>query len=360
MSDGNVRDRSHSMKRPAQSTIVQHGGVPLPVGGVTVHIQQLVFRLLDDGYLVIVHDRAPGVKLESAATIVTGIRGLWNVILRRRAVHHVHVSYPTSWNLLGVLVLTKVLPRRRTCLTFHNGNFPSAYRSPWERAALTALSRRVTVWFALNEASAKRLRNMSKHAVIVPAISYVRGAASSRPEAIGDALDERISALRQEVDYIVVTSGYRVKNSRFDEVIVAAHNTGLRCGVVIVGYGESDEQYMRHVCLTLANVPGAMLEALPPRQFRSLLRAADIYVRHARADAYGIAVAEALEQGTPAVATNVCERSPGCVTYGVDDRKELSRLIASVLRTDSPQVGCPPDGYPVYRDVYLHLLMSDE
>lgn len=59
------------------------------------------------------------------------------------------------------------------------------------------------------------------------------------------------------------------------------------------------------------------------RELWPLFRRADLMVRPTCSDGYGISVAEALHLGCPAVASDVCQRSPGTVTFANRDAEDF-------------------------------------
>lgn len=59
------------------------------------------------------------------------------------------------------------------------------------------------------------------------------------------------------------------------------------------------------------------------RELWPLFRRADLMVRPTCSDGYGISVAEALYLGCPAVASDVCERAPGTVTFANRDAEDF-------------------------------------
>lgn len=76
------------------------------------------------------------------------------------------------------------------------------------------------------------------------------------------------------------------------------------------------------------------------RELWPLFRRADLMVRPTCSDAYGISVAEALHLGCPAVASDVCVRTPGTLTFANRDAEDFLRKCRLALdETAAPVAG---------------------
>lgn len=62
-----------------------------------------------------------------------------------------------------------------------------------------------------------------------------------------------------------------------------------------------------------------------------LFKMVDAFVRPTRLDSYGVSVAEAVYFGCPAIASDVCERPPGAITFRAGDVDDLVAKVAAVL-----------------------------
>ena len=67
------------------------------------------------------------------------------------------------------------------------------------------------------------------------------------------------------------------------------------------------------------------------RELWPLFRRADLMVRPTCSDGYGISVAEALHLGCPAVASDVCRRAPGTLTFANRDAEDFLRKCRLAL-----------------------------
>src|SRR5258705_11324048 len=64
-----------------------------------------------------------------------------------------------------------------------------------------------------------------------------------------------------------------------------------------------------------------------------LFRLADLMVRPTYSDGFGLSVAEALHVGCPAVASDVCIRAPGAVTFRSRNPEDFLRKCEQILES---------------------------
>jgi glycosyltransferase involved in cell wall biosynthesis len=74
------------------------------------------------------------------------------------------------------------------------------------------------------------------------------------------------------------------------------------------------------------------------RELWPLFRRADLMVRPTCSDAYGVSVAEALHLGCPAVASDVCQRTPGTLTFANRDAEDFLKKCRLALDKAAAQV----------------------
>jgi glycosyltransferase involved in cell wall biosynthesis len=70
--------------------------------------------------------------------------------------------------------------------------------------------------------------------------------------------------------------------------------------------------------------------------FPSILQRSDLFVRPTTTDGYGISIAEAITLGIPAVASNVCERTPGCRCFPAGDREGFLHSVLQAMEEGIP------------------------
>ena len=64
----------------------------------------------------------------------------------------------------------------------------------------------------------------------------------------------------------------------------------------------------------------------------------DLFIRSSNIDSFGISVAEAIQVGTPSIATSVCNRPLGTLLYEAENTNELAILIQNEMKNkDRPR-----------------------
>lgn len=65
-----------------------------------------------------------------------------------------------------------------------------------------------------------------------------------------------------------------------------------------------------------------------------LFQLSDVMIRPTSTDGFGISIAESLHAGTPAIASDVCERPGGTIVFKARDQADLNRKVFSTLKLD--------------------------
>ncbi len=84
------------------------------------------------------------------------------------------------------------------------------------------------------------------------------------------------------------------------------------------------------------DVKGHVLFIHPGCQFYPVLEVSDVLLRPTRADGWGVSVAEAIYLGTPAVASDVCDRASGAYLFRSGDASDLARQTENALANGVP------------------------
>lgn len=118
-----------------------------------------------------------------------------------------------------------------------------------------------------------------------------------------------------------------------------------RVGLVFVIAGCSDEAHLARMRDRIAAL-GLTRDLLVHRseeEYWPVIARSDLLVRATASDSFGISVAEALDLGIPAVASDVCARPPGTVLFHNRDSIDLVRQVWRVLRDGPPEAPTPPE-----------------
>jgi len=154
-----------------------------------------------------------------------------------------------------------------------------------------------------------------------------------RKTAIGRVDDPE--AARNPAAKILVSSGYRNATYRYHELIDAvqeARDTHQDVALHLYCYGATDEAYWEKILARVHQDDAIFIhDDVPEPAWLSALSQAALYVRNTSHDSYGVAVAEAVFLGVPALATSVCQRAPGASLFQVGDTEALRQGIVEIL-----------------------------
>ena len=307
---------------------------PSELGGVSIHSTNIAERLEDLGYevarvqLLQTFDEGDYVAVgKNPARLVAAVRRfvgrgfkLWHIHSSRRA-YHVYPLVPLL-RALGCEVV----------LSFHAGMGYSTYLQshPWRVRLNRVLFGYVARILLMNAAEAQRIRELfPRHAERVTSLSPFIAKRYALTET-------RVGATRP---FTIVTIGSYARQYSMEHVAEAvAAEPRLRDYdihvVVVAAHAYRDADYERE----LDELPG---RAWPTNMRVSVrknvadiypvLEGADLFVRASRDDSYGLCVAEALQVGTPAIATDVCTRARGAITYPYGDLRALGSAILEVV-----------------------------
>lgn len=117
------------------------------------------------------------------------------------------------------------------------------------------------------------------------------------------------------------------------ELVAALKETYPEVGMVFALAEVGDEAYFAEIKRRIreSGVADNFIFLTGQKELWPLFRRSDLMVRPTCSDAYGISVAEALHMGCPAVASDVCERTPGTVTFANRDAEDFLRKCRRVL-----------------------------
>ncbi len=338
--------------------VIQLGPYPPPYGGVQTNLVAIRDRLRADRHQAAVihltrHRRANSDEVFYPRTALETARLLWR---EPADILHLHIGGALTARLLGLCLFCSLLPGRKTVLTFHSGGFPSSPQGRGvKRAGFTAfVLRRLGAAIAVNEEIASFLRRcgVREVRVIVPAASMEMTA--ELPAALHHFFAEHqpvllsVGLLEPEYDLPLQIAAL--------EKIRAAH---LNAGLVMIGSGSLETElrgriaaqpWAQHLLLA-GDVPH-------PATLRAIKECSAV-LRTTHYDGDSISVREALDLGTPVVATDNGMRPPGC--HLIPRPPALDALVESVSRAldhgrTTPATRDSTRGLQAVLDLYRHVL----
>lgn len=305
---------SESNKQLVYSVV---GGLPEPSGGVTVFNGDLVEMLLKRGHNVIVFDQNSGQKQSrfyqaDIRVSPTGRRWYFNFWV---AVTHLHLRADRfilhTSNTFGLIRVIVPLLRGMTCTVFfHNGEIEAARTSSIARILLRWLMSRIDRVFVMSPKQYGSLSEkgypMERISRIVPVIR-----SATRPEATPVPLQER--------PRVIMACGHETRIYNYEFAVRLAQEV-LDTEVHIYLYGTHvDSGYLDDLKSIDTFDRLRVFRGNDRDTFVKALCNARLFVRPNHVDSYGVSVVDALQVGTPVVASDVCARTGGSVLFAAGD-----------------------------------------
>lgn len=319
---------------PERAVLV--GGFPQPVGGVTTFLSRLVRAY--PARIVAVVDLYPADR-KSVPAVFHGIYyrsgsrlGAWIGLLcclwKFRAGHEYLFNFSRLHSLIVFLLLPK-FTGVRWMLLLHHGSLVSSLPE-W---LLRRLLRRFDNVLAIGPGQAAAYHKLGVPADRLRVISTYVPARVEPGEASAEVA-RFIDELRAGQAQLVVASGFPRQMYRHDLAMTLVRRPRTRLALCLYGDGELRNLY--EDCQE-ANVQ--VFWNLAENDFNYLLSMAGLYVRPTERDSFGIACADAVGFGVPVIASDVCMRAPGVLTYPSGDDDAFVALALKVMDERSNE--CP-------------------
>lgn len=329
--------------------VAQIGTIPHPVGGVSNHVWRLCRQLQTPCTLFDLHPEKlkyglPGVIQFSAphSRPLRPLWLLWHLARRGGDFELIHFHLSTLDKL--VAALPALLMRRgkaRLVLTLHHGDQEAVYArlsGPLQSLAAKAL-RQFDGIVSLTPAHRTLFERLGVPSARILEISsnYIRppkGLANPQAPIPG------LADLQARKTFIAVASGFATEIYQHEQAIEAVDRLRetQEAHLFICLYGSISKGYLQRLeAMVSERKHIRLLWGLELPAFLELLSAADVYLRPTAVDSFGIAVADAIQQGTPVIASDVCPRYPGAITYPSGDTQRFQAALMDLAhRADGP------------------------
>jgi len=318
----------------AQRRFIVVGGVPAPLGGVTTFLRRMLFA--ETCAIEMLVDIYPGRKEKIGEGIDRKILHLGSRLafiawFIRNARWTKQFAMFFNFSRLGALALVIALPKPRGShwrLMLHHGELTGGRAT---RLIARRVLRRMDMVYALS----KRQRHVY-FALGVPAhrICETKSYCPPIPLPPDPEAERVVSYLRAEFGKVLMMSGLPSPIYNFQMAIdVFASDIPSQSCLVICTYGPGPmREKLRAAAQRYRNV--IVCEDKGEAFFNTLLRNADTYLRLNSRDSFGIAVADAVVMGVPAIATDVCERFPGATIVNLDEITRDPDLLTKSVQAE--------------------------
>ena len=322
------------------------GPLPPPYGGIATHVQRSARLLAEKGWAVTVFDRGESLKSDVVGFRVVA-RPRWRHLPRalrrhcsgRQCILHFH---DIDWRERVAIGLLRWFGLT-TVLTIHGDSLLHQLDSLrlFQRMLLRHCMRSISHVVAVNPAIGRSLTSLGLPECRVHVIpSYLP---ADRERTTNQDLPKNVrSFFERHRTVVCVSVGRLVRDARglnlygLDMCITLCAqlreqdaSVGLIASMPCVGdqalLAECESAIYRmnlgpHVCLVR---DGAL--------FSRILARSQVFVRPTSTDGYGISVAESIALGIPTVASDVCERAPGCRCFPARDQMAFLEAVREAL-----------------------------
>ena len=354
-------DQCVSNEAKVRPEITFVGALPPPVGGVTIFLHRLTKVLSSDMDITVLDLRnVEGKKPLSAGHQISPFRSRllslfwlqWKLFAMRPKVLHFHFS-DTLGLILSVFLRTG---NARTALTLHHGvtSLPRS-RERLLRLFAATIRSRIDVMHVLNSDQKKLFSEL---------VGFDADAIFLCPTHVsakegGTPASKEVVDLISRYERFILTSGVGNRLNRADLILdYWAKRPSDDIQLVVSVYGDTDSTYLAELQGKAESIPTAILIGpMAELDFNALLGAAELYVRPAEVDSFGIVVTDALTFGTPVLASDVCDRPKEAMLFDISDPTELAAKLDALLASPEIEAAISPisDRSDDYRDLYYSL-----
>lgn len=318
----------------SKSNLIVIGAVPPPIGGVTIHVLRLVSGLKSLGYdfeFIDFRMRNKNNKIDLKRYIVNVIR-----VMNSRNTNVIHYQLNNLLELT-LLVIISVFIKSRIITTVHS--FRPEVMNGTNRFLFGCLTKTRIEFIAPSETTKGTLISKGVKAENIKVINTFLPPSKSE---INDTLPFEVMEFINSKKNIVVANAYKLyrdnlgtdvygldmcieacrkipeSNFIFCVPIISDFEYFDECKNRIKEYGIADRFFIVNKDISLV----------------SLFKYVDLFVRPTSTDSFGVSVAEALAMGVPAIASDVCVRAEGTITFQSRNQNEFNQLIRELLKEE--------------------------
>jgi glycosyltransferase involved in cell wall biosynthesis len=318
------------------------GPYPPPHGGVETNVVALRDYLTERGsHCEVINLSGAGKASGPGVHAPAGASGVLQLLLRLRYdVVHFHVGGNLSPREAVLGLLCASLPRTRSVFTFHSGGYPSSEEGRrTRRRSLRALAlRRFDAVIAVNDEIAAFFRRLGVDSkrirVISPFGMSRRQVEEILAEDLETSLGKRLFDFFRAHDPVLVTIGglepeYDVPTQI--DALEAVRKRHPRAGLVVVGDGGLRNEIDDRVACTSYADHIAICGDVKHRTAMRLLAESHLLLRTTLYDGDAISIREALQFGTPVIATDNAMRPAGVHLVPMSDPAALASKVIEAL-----------------------------
>ena len=322
------------MFRQSDKKVLIIGKLPLPIGGVRVHVQRLIQDLGKRGYAkFIFHD--------------LGQNPLWKVFteIAKSGAVHLHTSNP--WFQVVMAAYCRFL-RKPLIITYH-GN--------WRRYdGLRNVAESASAFIAdfpivQNKESLLRAKKLNTNASLIstfiPPVSII---------PLSETIYQQILNFKQQYRYLFCTNAWDVTfDNQGREIygIASLIEVLSECKQSALIVSDPSGNYQNYIKKLYSRSAVNILWISQPHDFWNILEHSDAFVRNTTTDATSLSIQEAFCCDTVVFSSDCVSRSPGCHLYHDVRKFDFEKELGIILNKPSKLVQKP--SYTETVDQLIHL-----
>ncbi|MEO6285551.1 MAG: hypothetical protein ABIN80_29850 [Dyadobacter sp.] len=278
------------------------GKIPLPIGGVTIHVSRLIEQLKQR-------------KFEQFTLCDLGREKPYDIIVKilKYKTIHLHISNPFYQLLFAAFCK---LTGKKLLITYHGnwGRYWLAGNCAVNMSAFLSFTPIVQ-----NEESFRRARRWNRHVRQIS--TYIRGSPSI-PLSKGTYL--RLARFTENYQTIFSTNAWNLKFDRNEcEIygilaIIRSMQDGSGLALIV---SDPSGHYARFAQDNLEKIPDNVCFISEPHDFRNVLEFSDAFIRNTTTDGVSLSIYEAMESNVVILASDSVHRPAFCKVF-----QDISRI----------------------------------
>jgi len=248
---------------------------------------------------------------------------------------HFHIGGDITYRLVALAAFINALPGRRTVLTLHSGGYPTSAQAKQTRRvkvihsvfrrfdALVGVNPEVKAFLASSGIAAEKVHQLRPF----PHLSRIKARSTADPQleafcARQKPLLATVGLLEPEYDLTLQFKVLRLLRERYPEI-----------GLVIIGSGSLRDELAEQISQEPHNERILLAGDVPHPSTIEIIRRADVLLRTTLYDGDAISVREALQLGTPVVATDNGMRPANVFLAPIADANAVAVQVMNVLKS---------------------------
>lgn len=336
-------------------SIMVCGPVPPPLGGVSVHVQRLIYKLKKQGNCVVTQNTESlyknswaltcikRVPLKYLAQLIYIVTFCMRLIRKRPAVIIYHMCYArTILPELVVMLIYRFFSAAQVMLVEHDcrhmyertHHFKKFFSWSMRYVDMLVIIGTGTAQSYRDNGVSKAPRTIIESAFLPPQLDQEARIWDSYPLHVARFLAQHRPSLLMNAYQICMWHGkdlYGIDAAL--ELLVGLRTRYSDIGLLIVlgSVGDVPQYQILKNYIDMHTLSNAVCLVEGQKELWPLMKKVDLFIRPTVSDGASVSVQEALYFGLPVVASNVCERPPSVSVYRIGDQQDFTAKVVSAI-----------------------------